>query len=155
MSVGSTFIRSLTASIFVGFPRPLQFQETIFITYYWGWIGPPPFRDLILVFLPIDISMVGWLPWVFCLSASSSLASLRDFLPALLAGLSRISSSEELDGSITFFLAMSAYVGEGATSRVPSVCPCSPVSFPFGGGLECVLLSIISGSSVSLLTFSV
>jgi hypothetical protein len=97
-------------------------------------VGPPPFRDLILVFLPIDISMVGWLPWVFCLSASSSLASLRDFLPALLAGLSRISSSEELGDSNTFFLAMSAYEGEGATSRVPAVFPCSPVSFPFGGG---------------------
>jgi hypothetical protein len=78
--------------------------------------------------------MVGWLPWVFCLSASSSLASLRDFLPALFAGLSKISSSEELTGSIIFFLAISAYEGEGAASRDPAVCPCSLVSFFWGGG---------------------
>jgi hypothetical protein len=99
--------------------------------------------------------MVGWLPWVFCLSASSSLTYLRDFLPSLLAGLSKISSSEELTGSIIFFLAMSAYEGEGAASRDPTICPCSPVSFLFGGDFGCTLLSIIIfGSSVSLLRFS-
>jgi len=74
--------------------------------YLRGGIGPP-FEGLGLVFLPMDISMVGWLPWTLSLSASSSLISLRDFLPALLERRSMASSSEEPELSIGFFLVTS------------------------------------------------
>ena len=43
--------------------------------YLLEW-GGPPLGDLVLVFLPMDNSMVGWIPCIFCLSTSSSLASL-------------------------------------------------------------------------------
>jgi hypothetical protein len=61
-----------------------------------------------------------------------------------------------LTGSITFFLAMSVHMRvRGLHPGVLAVFPCSPVSFPFGGDFGCTLLSIIiSGSSVSLLSFS-
>jgi hypothetical protein len=59
---------------------------------------------LALVFRPMDISRVDWLPCILCLSASSSLASLRDFLPALFDGLSKVSSSDEPDISGVSFL---------------------------------------------------
>jgi hypothetical protein len=59
ISEGSAFNRSLTASILLGFPRPLQFQEASFITYSMGGGMRPPLEGLGLVFRPIDISIVG------------------------------------------------------------------------------------------------
>ena len=60
----------LLISIFLSIPRD-------YTHYLLGleWVGPP-LEGLVLVFLPMDISMVDWLPCIFCLFASSSLASL-------------------------------------------------------------------------------
>jgi hypothetical protein len=81
--------------------------------YLLGWEEEgPPLGGLALVFHPMDISSMDWLPFILCLSASSSLASLRDFLPSFLDGLSKVSSSDEPDISRGFFLIMFAYVGE-------------------------------------------
>ena len=81
--------------------------------YLLGWEEEgPPLGDLSLVFHPMDILSMDWLPCILCLSASSSLASLRDFLPAFLDGLLKVFSFDEPDISGGFFLVMSVYVGE-------------------------------------------
>lgn len=50
--------------------------------------GIPPLEGLSLVFLPIVISIVDWLPCIFRHFASSSLTTLWGFLSALFEGLS-------------------------------------------------------------------
>ena len=77
-------------------------------------VGPPPLEALGLIFLPSVISMVAWLPRVFCLSDSSSLVSLFDLLPTLFVVLSYVSSSDDPIFSMVFFFffIIFAYVGE-------------------------------------------
>ena len=63
-----------------------------------------PFGGLVCLLLPSDISIVDWLPCIFNLSSSSSLASFRDFLPTFLEIFSMESLSKEPKLSTGFFL---------------------------------------------------
>ena len=104
------------------------------------------------MFLPMDISIVGWLPCVFSFSASSSLTSLYDFLPALFEGLSKVSSSKEQELSARFFFAISAYEGlEGLPWEAPSGSVSSPSLLKEGTTFCSMLSGVVSGGSAGVL----
>ena len=99
----SIFRRSFTALAFVGFPIPLQFQETSHIIYY-DWEGLIlPWEALFGCFSPLTFQLLLGCPAFF-----ASLASLLDFPPAVfLVAFSNVSSFKDHEGSGGFFLATS------------------------------------------------
>ena len=112
----------------------------------------PPLGGLALVFLLMEISIVGWLPCFFILSASSSLTSLYDFLLALFEGLSKVSSSEEQELSARFLFSISTYEGlEGMPWEAPSGSVSSPYLLKEGVALCSMLSGAVFGGSVRVL----